>query len=65
MSARLGRTNGSVSQYGLMLATSSSLLFVTYRLLQWRARLRAKATVDRIKSLVKEGEPLVRIKISE
>jgi hypothetical protein len=42
----------------VVLAASSSVVYVTYRLLQWRARKRARGTVDRVRNLLPEG-PLV------
>ena len=43
----------------LAVATSSVLLVSTWRLLQWRARKRAKETADRVKKMLRDG-PLVR-----
>ena len=38
---------------------SSTVLLATWKVLQWRARKRAKETVDEVESLLREG-PLVR-----
>jgi hypothetical protein len=49
----------SLSRPTYIVLASSSFVVVTWRLLQWRARKRAKKTVERVKKMVKEGAPLV------
>jgi hypothetical protein len=48
-----------VPRSAVAVLVSSSVVIVTYRLLQWRARKRARKTVDRINDMVQEGGPLV------
>jgi hypothetical protein len=49
----------SLSRPTYIVLASSSFVVVTWRLLQWRARKRAKKTVERVKNMVREGAPLV------
>jgi hypothetical protein len=49
----------SLSRPTYIVLASSSFVVVTWRLLQWRARKRAKKTVERVKDMVREGAPLI------
>jgi hypothetical protein len=59
ISTALATMSVSLSRPSYLVLASSSLVVVTWRLLQWRARKRAKKTVERVKKMVKEGAPLV------
>jgi hypothetical protein len=48
-----------VSRSSYLVLVSSSAVFVTFRILQWRARSRARKTVERVKEMVEENQPLV------
>jgi hypothetical protein len=47
-----------LSQSAYVLVVSSSITLATYRLLQWRARKRAKIAAEKVQGMVKPG-PLV------
>jgi len=41
-------------------ATSVAVLYVAWKVVIWRARTKAKETVDRVRGYVKDDGPLVR-----
>eukprot|EP00522_Entomoneis_paludosa_P016336 CAMPEP_0172442932 /NCGR_PEP_ID=MMETSP1065-20121228/3271_1 /TAXON_ID=265537 /ORGANISM="Amphiprora paludosa, Strain CCMP125" /LENGTH=463 /DNA_ID=CAMNT_0013192979 /DNA_START=8 /DNA_END=1399 /DNA_ORIENTATION=+ len=43
------------------IATAAAVSFVLYRIVIWRARSRARKTVDRVAELVQHGKPLIDI----
>ena len=44
----------------LAVASASVAVVVLYRVILWRARTRAKKTVDRMEEILQDGGPLVR-----